>query len=600
MGSSREIPASLSPPLSIPDTTGRPRKARRLNSAQDWQPPLFVNLDRQDDEHLRKLFPMSLSTLLQDTNSTVIAHKKTGFLASIKHLLRIIPHEGDEHKSAASAKFMAEHQDCANNIEQIRMLYNSLPALQAYEEVYFDINHNVWVVNISTIKRFRLHPVLPLFIDGCPVYILQNWQRELAQTCPATIDAWPDLHPHMVASEDDIWRLRSVFPTAMGIRVHKWGLVEILFETQEARQSLLSQPGVFPGQIGGMPWQTQVVQIEPTTSEANMKHVGAGTQVASKPEENSDILGCLGLRIRPEGSSEDAWTTTTHAWTTNILVTTVKAIKNRKWSMLMSIRKHKWLSKQLDKVREACGRAVGTYYIIGTPIFLADSKAQIGSISRCYDILPLPEAKQFPAGYKHDLSLITGPNLPDMALPGCVANLLPTFATPDVALNSREVFSTHFRFRLDKTIIHEGTILPGKAVKSLVVGMDYYWHKDYLRKAIIWRTMADDADDADARGSSGSALCIGTPGIGSCQAFAFQNFQTYYLKNQRFLELDPTRIADEISSQLPQSSVKGAFLLPEDIQNGRIITPDEVVRRRVVSGPGHIFPRTRSDRTISI
>lgn len=171
-----------------------------------------------------------------------------------------------------------------------------------------------------------------------------------------------------------------------------------------------------------------------------------------------------------------------------------------------------------------------------------------------------------------------------MGLPETMANLEPTFADPAAALVAKHVFVTRASVQFNRWDTYTGHVVPNLAREALISGMDYWWERRsnhlVVHKALIWRTTADDTS---LQGASGSALCLGDPNGGSCQVVAFQNYESRYGEN-RFFEKDPTRPNDYTAMQ-PRACVKGAFLLPLEIQGGRIITPREAFKRRSVSGP---------------
>lgn len=172
--------------------------------------------------------------------------------------------------------------------------------------------------------------------------------------------------------------------------------------------------------------------------ETSSSGTAAGLQVASQPDEIFNVFGCIGLRIRRAQDAWDSWTTTTHAWMTRPATDSLW-LRNMKANLLVLLRRSKRLSKTVDRVVESTAEGRTSQPVLGTPIFLADTKTQVGTITTCYDTLPLPNSTiMFPLGLQHDLCLITGQNLANMP------QLDKHFADPRQALRALEVFVTRF------------------------------------------------------------------------------------------------------------------------------------------------------------
>ena len=131
--------------------------------------------------------------------------------------------------------------------------------------------------------------------------------------------------------------------------------------------------------------------------------------------------------------------------------------------------------------------------ILCTDIFLAP----IGTFTHIYDS---PSAQfPYPQCYKHDLALITGPNLPRCSQPPNCARVQNKFATPEEeALSTGTVFLLMSDFRRSKPGILE--VVNGHAVShvardALILGVQTLWnHKERLEIAnsLIWRSDPDD------------------------------------------------------------------------------------------------------------
>lgn len=334
------------------------------------------------------------------------------------------------------------------------------------------------------------------------------------------------------------------------MRVYKWGHVEILYPNQNELSAHLN--GSFPGTIGGMTWGLSIIDIE--TSSAG---TAADVQVASQPDEIFNVLGCIGLRIRRAQDAWDSWTTTTHAWMTRPATDSLW-LRNMKANLFVLLRRSKRLSKTVD------------------------TKTQVGTITTCYDTLPLPDSTtMFPLGLQHDLCLITGQNIPQMVMSPNMPQLDKHFADPKQALRAPEVSVTRFNVRYSRWDTFAGNLITGHSREALVSGMDYFWEKGHvkLKRAILWRT---ERDDTSVTGASGSALCLGNKSGKTCQAIVFQNYQSLIGKNKFWENCN----VHNFLAGLPRlTSFKGGFVLPEDVKNAQIVFEDDRQQWRSFTGP---------------
>ena len=167
--------------------------------------------------------------------------------------------------------------------------------------------------------------------------------------------------------------------------------MEILYPNQKELSAHLQES--FPGTMGGMTWGLTIMRIETSSSGT-----AAGLQVASQPDEIFNVLGCIGLRIRRAQDAWDSWTTTTHAWMTRPATDSLW-LRNMKANLLVLLRRSKRLSKTVDRVVESTAEGRTSQPVLGTPIFLANTKTQVGTITTCYDTLPFPNSTiMFPLG----------------------------------------------------------------------------------------------------------------------------------------------------------------------------------------------------------
>jgi hypothetical protein len=573
---------------------GPAEKKIRLDAANArgvWNPRYIrtIELDTQDCK-----MALLIGMYQYKTDLTVA---RSNPLAAVKSLLRI--HQGGSACGGtlrpAIARLSSDHLDIAGSIEAVTRLRNSLEELLSYRAVYFDVANNYWLVDIARTNPGYHAVNLPLKIGRCPVYLTDS--RDFHHLLGLYSDNFEPISPYRICNDSQIWEVAEAFPHSIGMRVHKWGHVEILFEsTKKLRQGL--SEAKLPGAIGGLTWNTRVLEIEASTS-----NTCAGVQVAANADEFANALGCVGLRIRQKGEYRDSWTTTTHAW---MIQPRLKSPwpRNLMASLATMIRRSRILSATVDTLRGSEAEGKRSLSVLGTDVFVAGTRmkvrmlksfedsqkltefscfVQIGTITKCYDSLRLPDSTLlFPLGLEHDLSLITGHDLPEMSMPPNFPMMESSFADPDEALKASDVFLSRFNVRFGRWDTFTGHAVTGSAREALVVGMDYFWQRRHVKpkRALIWRT---ETDDHSVAGASGSTLCLGAPSAQTCKPVVFQNYQTGFHRNN-FWAMDGIR--NHISGYPETACFKGGFLLPEDVRTAEIIMADESPRRRSVSGSG--------------
>ena len=106
--------------------------------------------------------------------------------------------------------------------------------------------------------------------------------------------------------------------------------------------------------------------------------------------------------------------------------------------------------------------------------------------------------------------------------------------------------------------MQEGVHFSEASRDSLLEGVQYLWHEEIMRqnKSPLWRTVSLFPSPADARGYSGTVLCMGDPLQDETRAVVFQNFA------QRWESRPPRTLYD--------TYIKGGFLLPPMVYNSPI------------------------------
>jgi hypothetical protein len=151
----------------------------------------------------------------------------------------------------------------------------------------------------------------------------------------------------------------------MGMRVHKWGHIDILFESKKKIRQGLDEATIIPGSLGGLHWGRRVLEIR-----ASASNTSAGVQVAAKKNEYAKVLGCIGLRIRQKGEEKDRWTTTTtHAWLKQPLT---RPLAN----VVTLMRRSKVVSATVDVLRGSEAEGRRSQSVLGTKVFYCWDSSQ--------------------------------------------------------------------------------------------------------------------------------------------------------------------------------------------------------------------------------
>lgn len=112
----------------------------------------------------------------------------------------------------------------------------------------------------------------------------------------------------------------------------------------------------------------------------------------------------------------------------------------------------------------------------------------------------------------------------------------------------------------------EGTVATEGFRSALVHGSQTIWERDMIKVSFLWRTTRD----VDfAQGFSGGVICLGKPPEKNCKPLLFQNFAHTVRK---WPKGEPRQI--KTVKRFRKSvieTIKGGFLLPDEIRNSRII-----------------------------
>ncbi|KAK2803347.1 hypothetical protein FQN50_007006 [Emmonsiellopsis sp. PD_5] len=360
------------------------------------------------------------------------------------------------------------------------------------------------------------------------------------------------IYPRRMLTDLDISTLLSFYPDSVGIRIYITGFAVVLFRNTTAMKNAWKAGN--PCDIGGLD-----VVYDTVNTKAAAVTVQSGRDISAKPGFFSSY-GCLGLRIKGQSGTE-AVTAVTHAF--------VKLPK-KGW---MSSKLADWLLKAKEKLSifktlKAGGVMPGEVESrdnlsgnlpLGKSVYIAGEAEKVGTITTCYDD-PSPTLP-YPAGYRHDLCLLTGPNLPDITTPPGVG-AVTGWAEYEEALDGKPVFVTRFDAWTKQSHHEHGRTSTNATKRAIVEGTEYLWVGQTVSTSLLWRT---DEDWRDAQGCSGSVLCLGRPTDPNIKAVVFQNYQIPIQKHQ-------IRGGKRARSGDRAWLMKAGFLLPQEVRESQILS----------------------------
>ncbi|PGH11337.1 hypothetical protein AJ79_04953 [Helicocarpus griseus UAMH5409] len=283
------------------------------------------------------------------------------------------------------------------------------------------------------------------------------------------------------------------------------------------------------------------------------------TTVSLKRRRRSSRSGqCLGLRIRLNDGTEAITSATHHYVRLPGKYQAVQRVLN--WIItaknnFSGLFRGSWLTWQ---------DGVPANSPLGMRLRLRDGKSSkaksvTNTVTTTYDnpssMLP------YPNGYQHDLSLLTGPNLPHITTPPDVGKITG-WANYEEALDGNPVFVTRLETSLNNNT-RERTAA-GAAKEAIMEGTEYFWDKQgNVTAGLFWRTGEEDPEVVDHESGDGATvLCLGRPSDETVKAVVFQNYETPV----RTYECEPGHYGH------CTWKMKGGFILPPDIRECEIVS----------------------------
>ncbi|KAJ5585423.1 uncharacterized protein N7459_005223 [Penicillium hispanicum] len=458
-----------------------------------------------------------------------------------------------------AAKIRAAHA-LETTPENEELLRTHHPALGLHDEVY--VSHpqygpEVWLVRgLYTGITAGGRAVHPFPEDRKELY---PWGRVLTPRSPLKEEYLfkEGINPRKLLSPEQLDGLRELFPAAIGARVLVAGVLVMLFRSDSEIRDIYETDWIM--EVGGLRTIYDIPRLE-----VNADTVISGMEVSETPESLHGS-GCLGLRLRmPDGT--EAITTVTHGFVRNPQSSRVVSlfsdyIARAKSALQRLIHR----PPPPDTLALGVARNSPANSPIGKEVWLATEKQRIGAISYTFDD-PSPTLA-YPAGYRHDLSLITDYNLPAVVSPPGYP-VVSEWASYSAALAGGDVYAVRMHAAVGKWLLLQGTINPNAIRDATIIGTEYRWDRTARSQtaSLLWTTAEPFTP---ARGWSGSVLCLGRPTEQTSKAIVFQNFEV------------PCRyFINPMTGTSRDVIVKAGFLLPESVRISTIVHGEEQYRPR--------------------
>ncbi|KAJ5193414.1 hypothetical protein N7449_009556 [Penicillium cf. viridicatum] len=364
-----------------------------------------------------------------------------------------------------------------------------------------------------------------------------------------TIDPQSFLQPQQVTL------IREAFPGSIGAQILLTSWLLILFPEKKSLEACWDK-GV-PDEVGGLRVGYIIASFHAT---ANI--VESGRAVSDAPGTLVQ-QAALGLRLRLPGGLE-AITTVTHAFV-RLADSRMSKIRKRFTEHILAAKEY--LKRMQPPPRQA--PQAGIVYPkrvgnspVGKQVWLSGTDTCIGTITVTYDRFTRHRLIPYPHGFQHDLSLVTGPNLPQLTNPPYTPRVTE-WGPYEEALQGRPVFVHRYNIATGSSFTYQGHGVTAQAHQCIIHGTQYSWDARAFGTALLWRTLRDTDS---VRGASGSVLCLGEPQHETARALLFQNFEGP-LTASEYVHIDENEDAP---------SFKGGFLLPEEIRRSQIITVRDI------------------------
>ncbi|KAK2781397.1 hypothetical protein FQN53_000588 [Emmonsiellopsis sp. PD_33] len=443
---------------------------------------------------------------------------------------------------AAATRALVETNVNTQNESLLRTYHPSLASVPIVWVIESPFGPAIWAVSIATSD---------VEVAGRDVHLIPCGHRSDI-TIPTPYSSLAierlftrEINPRKILTARDLDSLRELFPRAVGAQVLIAGFIVILFRNMGDLRNTEARGR--PHEIGGLIALLDVAGFD-LTDDPICSDVSLGDSPAG-----GDRAACLGIKLKLPGG-QTVLTTVTHTF---IKTPALPALFYRiaDWLIYAKEQLSRYCTLQSDREGPMYGmfQERSSNSPIGRTVWMLNAKEKIGTIMHTYDrpsgILP------YPAGYSHDLCLVSDPQLPDIESPMDYPTVEEWAKYSEIRDGAR-LYAVRMSPSTDKWGIIKGPKGTSAVRRSVLLGSQYSWDQASLSQsiALLWRSK-DDVDQAS--GWSGSLLCFGEPSAQSAKAVVFQNFQT----GLRQYDLDGGR---------EMAVVKGGFFLPREITQSTI------------------------------
>ncbi|KAJ5942540.1 hypothetical protein N7516_002708 [Penicillium verrucosum] len=432
------------------------------------------------------------------------------------------------------------------------------PSLASYEQVSV-VEHGpvatpLWLISASSAKNIKSTHVAGREIHVLPKQLIPPVSFQMVPTRYTTIKT---IDPRTFLPPEHIKSIRDAFPGSVGAQVLLTGFLLVVFPDKKSLEACWAKGA--PDEVGNLRVGYILASFYGTA-----EIVESGRGVTDTPG-GFNPQAALGLRLRLPGGL-DAITTVTHAF---VRLTDPKMSNIRKRLTDHILAAKEFLKRLRPPPRQAPQAGIihserVANSPLGKEVWLGGTETYIGTITVTYDRLSRHRFIPYPYGFQHDLSLVTGPNLPQLTNPPNTPRVTE-WGPYEEALQGRPVFVHSHNVGTGHWRTHQGHGVATQVQQSIIHGTQYSWEqrsRDHAT-ALLWRTVRDT--DSVAR-ASGSVLCLGEPQHETARALLFQNFQGTLMASD-LVNIDETE---------DYPTFKGGFLLPQEIRDSRIITAEYV------------------------
>ncbi|PTU25680.1 hypothetical protein P175DRAFT_0469193 [Aspergillus ochraceoroseus IBT 24754] len=428
------------------------------------------------------------------------------------------------------------------------------PSLKGCHEVSVveggPVDRPVWLVNASD-----AHCIESTHAAGREIHIFPtHFSEPLSYShVPVRDVSVVTIDPRAFLSPQVITLIREAFPGSSGIQIILTGWILVLFPDKKSVEACWAKGA--PNNVG-----TLRVGYILTSCCATANVIESGQAVSDAPA-NIARHAALGLRLRLPGGLE-AITTVTHAF---VRVANPGMSNLRKGFMEWILSAKQYLGRLRPPPKQT--QHAGIVHSkglsnspVGKEVWLSGTNTQIGTITVTYDRCSRHHLIPYPYGFQHDLSLVTGPNLPQLTSPPGTPRVTE-WGPYEEALQGRPVFLQRYNIATGRFHIYQGHGITAQTQQAIIHGTQYSWEERSrgFNTALLWRTIRDTDS---VKGASDSVLCLGKPHHETARALLFQNFEGSLTASEHI------QIAD--NGDAP--TFKGGFLLPEQIRQSQIIT----------------------------